>query len=409
MENSLVKIDPQEYGLDESKAEQVKAVFMPMIQKMEELEKEYKEVVTLPVDRDTCAKAKELRLKYVKVRTGTAAIHKEAKDFYLKGGKFVDAWKNTQLFISQGIEEKLAGIETHFERLEAEKKAALQAERMDQYRPYMAPGMEVMAEPDLSSLPDDIWANMLAGAKAAHEARIAAEKKADEDRIAKEKAEAEAKAAKEKKEAAEKERIKKENARLKAEADKKEKERKQLEEEKIELQKNRMNQYKKFSLLPAGTPDPDLTLMSNSDWFKFLNNAEKTFRAVQEAKLKAEQDRLAKEDADAKEKDRLDDENKRLKEESDKKLAEAKAEKEKLEAELKAKEEAEEKAQKEKEAAEKKARTAPDKEKIKIFAQRITDLILPDVKSKEARDLITRAGKALVNYAAKLKSEADNL
>ena len=99
--NSIVKINPADYGLTETKAKEIEAMFKPMLQKMVELEEEYNEVVKLEINKDTCTKAKELRLKYVKVRTGTASIHKELKAFYLNGGRFVDGWKNAQLFASQ--------------------------------------------------------------------------------------------------------------------------------------------------------------------------------------------------------------------------------------------------------------------------------------------------------------------
>ena len=79
----LVKINPAEYGLEETKATQISEMFKPMLDKMVELEGEYNEVVALEVDADAVDRAKELRLRYVKIRTGTAAIHKDLKAFYL--------------------------------------------------------------------------------------------------------------------------------------------------------------------------------------------------------------------------------------------------------------------------------------------------------------------------------------
>jgi len=40
---------------------------------------------------------KELRLKYMKIRTATLDIHKKQKAFYLAGGRFVDGWMNASL------------------------------------------------------------------------------------------------------------------------------------------------------------------------------------------------------------------------------------------------------------------------------------------------------------------------
>lgn len=81
----LITINPEEFGLDKTEAQQVRSVFVPMLEKMEELENEYNEIIKLTPTIDNCKKAKELRLKLVKVRTGTAEIHKKAKSYYLNG------------------------------------------------------------------------------------------------------------------------------------------------------------------------------------------------------------------------------------------------------------------------------------------------------------------------------------
>jgi hypothetical protein len=223
MTTQIVKIDPAQYGLESTKAAEIEAAFKPMLEKMTELENEYNTVVKVAAKEITpqvCNQAKDLRLKYVKVRTGTAAIHKDIKDFYLKGGRFVDGWKNAQLFASQGIEDKLKDIEEYHERREAERIEALRIERWTALQPYMD------YEPEgLGKMPDLVFDNFLSGTIASHNARIEAERKAEADRIAKEKAEAE-----------ERERIRMENEALKkaaierekkAEAERKEAEAKQ--------------------------------------------------------------------------------------------------------------------------------------------------------------------------------------
>jgi len=181
-----------------------------MLEKMESLESEFNDIIKLPIeDAETSAKAKALRLKYVKVRTGTAEIHKQQKAFYLSAGRFIDGWKNTQLFASQGIEEKLEGIEKYQEMLEEKRIEALQRERQEALAPYDVENVEQLA---LGMMTDEIWNNFILGMKTSHEQKVAAEKKAEEDRIALEK-----------KEAAEREAQRLENIRLKAEAEAKEK------------------------------------------------------------------------------------------------------------------------------------------------------------------------------------------
>jgi len=201
----IVKVDANEFGLEEVKAAQISAQFKPMLDKMEALESEYNEVIKLDIEEsETAAKAKELRLKYVKVRTGTAAIHKEQKSFYLAGGKFVDGWKNAQLFASEGIENKLMEIEKHAENVENERVEVIGQERKKQCLKFVD---EDVILPNLGSMPDSIWDNYIIGLEASYNAKIEAEKKVEAERIAKEIAEKE-----------ERERIAKENEQLKKEA-----------------------------------------------------------------------------------------------------------------------------------------------------------------------------------------------
>jgi len=228
MTNEIVKINASDYGLDSTKAQEIEAMFLPMLNKMKELEKDYNEIIKLPINPETCQKAKELRLQYVRIRTGTAEIHKELKAFYLNGGRFVDGWKNAQLFASQEIEETLKKIENHFEILEAERKAKIKAERIAMIQPYVEDVNTFM----LGEMTENAFKILFAGAKSQYEARIAAEKKAEEERQAAIKAEQERQ-----------EKIRLENIRLQKEAKAKEKqyaaerEKARLEQERIEKER----------------------------------------------------------------------------------------------------------------------------------------------------------------------------
>jgi len=208
METTIVKINASDYGLDSVKAQEIEAMFTPMLNRMKELEVEYNQILKLQMSAETCQAAKELRFKYVRVRTGTAEIHKQLKDFYLKGGRFVDGWKNAQLFASQEIEETLKNIENHYEILEAEKKAKLKEERIALIMPYVEDVNTFM----LGEMTEEAFKILLSATKLQYETRIAAEKKAEEERIAREKAEAE-----------ERERIRLDNIRLQKEAEEREK------------------------------------------------------------------------------------------------------------------------------------------------------------------------------------------
>lgn len=281
----IVKINPKDYGLTETKAKEIEAMFAPMLQKMVELEQEFNELSKLEISKETCQKARELRLKYVKVRTGTAEIHRELKAFYLNGGRFVDGWKNAQLFASQGMEEKLSAIENHFENLERERISKLQDKRSNELLKY---DVDYIPE-NLGLMPDDVWNNFLLGTKTNYENRKEAERKAEQERIAKEKAKAE-----------ERERIRKENEQLKKQAE----ERERLA--KIEAEKRAKEE------------------------------------AERQKKLKAE--RKEREERERQEREQYEAELKKEREEREKVEAELKAKREAKEAEIKAKAEAERKA-----------------------------------------------------------------
>ena len=145
MENAIVKINPTEYGLTDETAARIEAQFTPMLAKMTELESEYNAILGLNIEAPNTAKlAKDLRLKYVKVRTGTAEIHKVQKAFFLNGGRFVDGWKNAQLFASQGKEEALERIEKHAENLERERLEKLQQLRVALLAEYVENASELV-------------------------------------------------------------------------------------------------------------------------------------------------------------------------------------------------------------------------------------------------------------------------
>ena len=216
-----LQINAADYGLEENKAKQISDMFKPMLDKMTELEVQYNEVIKRPMEPETIQMAHDLRLAYVKVRTGTASIHKEVKAFYRQGGLFVDGWKNAQIMASQGIEDNLRAIEDHFVNIEKDLIVKLQDERAAKLSKF---DVEFIPE-QLGEMDQSVWDNYLSGVKMNYDAKIQAEKKTEEDRIAKEKAEVK-----------ERERIRLENIRLNKETEERdrrdeiEKERREKEE-----------------------------------------------------------------------------------------------------------------------------------------------------------------------------------
>lgn len=205
----LIKIDAKEFGIEESKAKQISEQFTPMLDKMVELEKEANNIFSLDIENiETGKLAKEVRLKYVKVRTGTAEIHKQQKAFYLSAGRFVDGWKNAQIFASQGIEEKLETIENHFKNKEIERLKELQNNRLELITPFLENTIGL----DLSSMTEEIFNNFLLGSKTNFELKL------ENERLENERIENERLAEIERQKY-----IQEENERLKKEAEEKEK------------------------------------------------------------------------------------------------------------------------------------------------------------------------------------------
>lgn len=175
-----VAIKPEEYGLDKEK-EQELIGNLPQIQKERSvLEKQFHEIIKLDIDDiELPSKAKELRLLIQKNRTkGINVWHKTTKDFFLKGGQFVDAIKRKEVAINERMEELLENIEKHVERKEQKRLDDLQAERESILSNYM----EDAHEKDLSGMDEDIWKAYLLVKKQAHEDLVARLKKEEEEK-----------------------------------------------------------------------------------------------------------------------------------------------------------------------------------------------------------------------------------
>lgn len=376
MNTELVKINPQEFGLTDETAANIKAQFEPMLNKMAELETEFNEVVSLPIeDVSTSKKAKELRLKYVKVRTGTAEIHKVQKAFYLNGGRFVDGWKNAQLFASQGKEEALEKIEKHFENIEKQRKEQLHLTRVELIREYV----EDTTAYSFGDMAQDVFDALLSAKKKAHEDKIEAERKAEEDRIAREKKEAE-----------EREAQRLENERLKKEA---------------EIRERELNEMKIRNDKRAKELQPFIVFIR--DYNGLINKSDeeyaKEFRDIKsgaEAHWEFERKEQLKKQA---EQEKAEAERKRIEAEQQAKLDAERKERERIEAELQAKKEAELKAEQQRKAEEEKAKKeaeklakAPVKKQLSTW---VNSFVIPEAPSHELSEQIKVKFEAFKKWA----------
>ena len=230
MKNEVAVIDPQEFKLEKQEAEKLTTGLAVTLKEREVFISEYEELIKVELTTDTIKLCRDLRLRIVKNRTkGIEAWHKTSKDYFLQGGRFVDAIKNKEIAVNIQMEEKLLEAETFFERIEAEKQEKLKTERLEK----LSEVCDNAQMYPVGMMEQEAFDELFNGLKLAKEARISealrlenerieAEKKAEAERIALEKkAEAE-RIEKEKQEQIEREKIEKENAQLKAEKEAKE-------------------------------------------------------------------------------------------------------------------------------------------------------------------------------------------
>ena len=131
METAVV-VNPIDYGLDKKRGDEIAIVFTPVVVEKNMLTFQYTKLIEQEISKAVVVEAHDLRMKMVKVRTNTAKIHKAEKDFYLCGGRFVDAWKNKTTVSIEQMESRLLEIENYYENIEKKRIEDLKEQRVAQ-------------------------------------------------------------------------------------------------------------------------------------------------------------------------------------------------------------------------------------------------------------------------------------
>jgi hypothetical protein len=283
--SNLVK---NEFGINKNEEQSFLKDLNISLKERDILKKEFDVLSKLEVTKENIPLFKELRLKIVKNRTkGIEEWHKVNKAYYLNVGRFLDSYKNKEVFVNKQMEEKLLEAEKHFENLEKERLAliekqrqALQSKRVDLIYEYL----EDANERDLTKFVDEEWDEFFELKKNQYYKRLAAEKEAAEKAEQERKKEAERVAEIE----AENERLRKQ----KEEADRvrkiEEEKRKRAEEERIAKDKAERD---KLEAEAKAARDQAL---------KAQRELEAKAKQEKEAAEKAEKERLALIEAEAK-------------------------------------------------------------------------------------------------------------
>lgn len=223
--NQLVKII-ETNELETLKSKFILDSFIGFFDKAKSYEESAKKIVITDVSQtEEMKEARAIRLEVKSIRTNAENVRKQLKEQSLREGKAIDGIANVIKALTVPIEEYLEGQEKFIERMEEEKKAKLERERINLLTPYV----DDVGFYNLKEMSQQGFEQLLESSKIAHKAKLAAEKKAEEDRIKFEQ-----------EEKAEHDRIRAENAILKEKADKREKEiadeRRIADEEKSKLE-----------------------------------------------------------------------------------------------------------------------------------------------------------------------------
>jgi hypothetical protein len=172
-------MDTNEFGLTVTKATELTKGLKSVLTEREFLIQEFTDISSIEVTEENIPIFKELRGKIVKNRTqGISKWHTANKQFFLTGGRFVDAIKNKEILINQQMEEKLANAENHFINLERDKRLAIQTKRVKMLLEYNP----LCAELDLATMDEEIWESYFNVQKRKHLAFIESERKIEEEK-----------------------------------------------------------------------------------------------------------------------------------------------------------------------------------------------------------------------------------
>lgn len=129
MSNELVK--PEDFNIDKKSALELTKDLTQVIKERSVLEAQYAEAVKTEITPENIEVFRKLRLKIRDNRTkGIEPWHRTNKDYFLRGGQFIDAIKRMQVAINERMEDNLKEMEDHFVNLEKERISELHESRV---------------------------------------------------------------------------------------------------------------------------------------------------------------------------------------------------------------------------------------------------------------------------------------
>jgi hypothetical protein len=308
-------------------------------------------VVTSPDDKEQIAAARETRLALKNIRVGADKTRKAMKEDSLRLGRAIDGAYNLLEHAIKPLETYLEDQEKIAERMEQERLQNLRETRIAALKeadPDHIPTGDVAAyfDADFEKILNDVHD--------LRKLRIERQQREEQERIERERKEAE-----------ERERIRMENERLRAEA--------AAREAEMKAERERMEKERAEAEAKAAAQR------------RALEEAARKEREAAEAKAKAEAAARAKAEAEARE----------LREANERREREAKA--------------AAEKAAAERAAAEKKAARAPDKAKLRGFAGKVRELVVPAATTEDGKRVAAEIAAKVENFARWIETQTESL
>ncbi len=385
-QKQLVQI-VQQNNLHADTALSLQSAFAPFFKQARDVIEKSRSIVVTDASQEMEMKMARLcRLKLRDIRVAAEKKRKELKDEYVRGGRAIDGFNAILLHISQSEETRLQQQEDFVATKEAERKAALKADREKILT-------AIQVDPNLyalSEMAEETFQQLVEGTKLARAADAERKRKEEAERIEREA-----------KEQAERERIRLENERLKKEAAEQEA-KARLEREMAEKELKRLADEKRAALLKAQqereAAEKERKRVEAENVAKLLEQkriadeaaVKERARVAEEQRIAAEAARKEREAIEAKAAaERAESERKAaaLKKASDELRAKEKAARDELEAKLKAQREADELRKRQEAEAARKAAAAPDKEKIVRLAKSL-DVPIPEMSTPEGKAVI---------------------
>jgi len=181
MSKEVVKAE--DFGLNEIQATEIQKGLQQIIEERNILSQSYSEIIQLEITTENLIKFRELRLKIRDNRTkGIEPWHKTNKEFYLRGGQFLDAIKKKEVMENERMETNLLENENFFENKEKERLQTLHNERFAIASQFV----EDLTGINFSDMEEDVFTAYISAKQKQFNEQLEAKRQAEIDAIQRE-------------------------------------------------------------------------------------------------------------------------------------------------------------------------------------------------------------------------------